>query len=84
MESVGNKSHSAIFSKHTQHTALNGYVLGVDVDGVHLNVGRLQSHLIALGVIALERGLGAMQQSHNDLTLSRRAGALHQNVVAVD
>ena len=40
--------------------------------------------VIALGVKALQRGLGSAHQRHHDLSLARRACALDQHIIAVD
>ena len=76
---------SAVFAQDAEDAALNGDLRGGYVDGIHFSVGGLEANNI-IGLIeeALEGGFCAMDQGDDDFSLTSGAGALDEDVVAVD
>ena len=79
-----NGGESGVLAEHAQDLALDADVAGGGVDGLHLAVGGLQADEVSFAIEALEGGVGAVDQGHDDLSLAGGAGALDQDVVAGD
>ncbi len=73
-----------VLAKYAEDAALDGDLGGGDDDGVHFCVGGLQADHAAFQIEAFEGGFGSSDEGDDDFSLAGGAGALDENVVAVD
>jgi hypothetical protein len=75
---------SSVFTQDPKDLALDSNVGCGSVDGGHLGVGGLKADPVALAVEALEGGVGAVDESDDDLAFASGACALDEDVIPGD
>jgi len=78
------RNSNLVLAEDAEDAALDGDLGGGDDDGVHFGVGGLEADHGALEVEALEGGFGSADEGDDDFALAGGAGALDEDVVAVD
>ena len=76
--------HHSILAQHADDAPLDFHVTGGKDDRVHLSIGGLQAHAaVRFTEESLERGVGAVGQSHHHFAVGTGLSAFHQHVAAV-